>query len=107
MSDLNQSYAAFDQASAVVCVIELSRNSWLLAGTARGLKRQPCKKLSTNPHEWRGEAEKAGHEIKRIVAAFEAGRDGFWLALVHALRSGRCKSLFESLKTWQMRIADL
>jgi len=26
------------------------------------------------------EAEKAGHKIKRIAMAFEAGRDGFWLA---------------------------
>jgi transposase len=26
------------------------------------------------------EAEKAGHRIKRITVAFEAGRDGFWLA---------------------------
>ena len=29
---------------------------------------------------WRAEAEKAGHKIDRIVVAFEAGRDGFWLA---------------------------
>ena len=27
-----------------------------------------------------GEAEKAGYIIKRIAVAFEAGRDGFWLA---------------------------
>jgi transposase len=31
-------------------------------------------------HRWREEAEKAGHRIKRISVAFEAGRDGFWLA---------------------------
>jgi transposase len=29
---------------------------------------------------WQQQAAKAGHEIKRIVVAFEAGRDGFWLA---------------------------
>ena len=29
---------------------------------------------------WREEAEKAGRRIERIVVAFEAGRDGFWLA---------------------------
>src|SRR5262249_19795280 len=28
----------------------------------------------------RAEAEKAGHKISRIAIAFEAGRDGFWLA---------------------------
>jgi transposase len=26
------------------------------------------------------DAKKAGHKIERIVIAFEAGRDGFWLA---------------------------
>jgi transposase len=31
-------------------------------------------------HRWREEAEQAGHGIKRIAVAFEAGRDGFWLA---------------------------
>jgi transposase len=29
---------------------------------------------------WREEAVKAGETIKRVVVAFEAGRDGFWLA---------------------------
>jgi transposase len=86
-SDLNQSYAAFDQASTLVCVVELSSKSWLAAATVPGVKRQPRKQLSTNPHalqtqieRWRAEAAKAGHDIKRIVVAFEAGRDGAWLA---------------------------
>src|SRR6202007_87970 len=30
-------------------------------------------------HRWRHEAGQAGRNIKRIVVAFEAGRDGFWL----------------------------
>jgi len=45
------------------------------------------KKLPTDENEllkllerWRAEAEKAGHKITRIAVAFEAGRDGFWLA---------------------------
>jgi transposase len=86
-SDLNQSYAAFDQTSTLGCVVELSSKSWLAAGTVPGVKRQPKKKLSIDPFEllaqigrWRAEAEQAGHAIKRIVVAFEAGRDGFWLA---------------------------
>jgi transposase len=87
-SDLNQSYAAFDQASTLVSVIELSSKSWLLAGAVPGVTRQPKKKLPAgNPHalqtqieRWRAEALKAGHAIKRIVVAFEAGRDGVWLA---------------------------
>jgi transposase len=86
-SDLNQSYAAFDQASTLVCVVELSSKSWLAAGTVPGVKRQPKKNLPAKPEEllaqigrWRAEAEKAGHAIKRIVVAFEAGRDGTWPA---------------------------
>jgi transposase len=31
-------------------------------------------------HRWRDEAAKAGRTITRIAVAFEAGRDGFWLA---------------------------
>src|SRR5260370_9996383 len=86
-SDLNQSYAAFDQASRSVSVVDLSSKNWLAAATVPGVKRQPRKNLSCNPHgllpqieRWRAEAVKAGDEIKRIVVAFEAGRDGAWLA---------------------------
>jgi transposase len=31
-------------------------------------------------HRWRDEAVRAGRNITRIALAFEAGRDGFWLA---------------------------
>ena len=31
-------------------------------------------------HRWRKEATQAGRTIKRIAVAYEAGRDGFWLA---------------------------
>ena len=86
-SDLNQSYAAFDQASTLACVVELSSKSWLAAATVPGVKRQPKKKLPASGEpllaqiaRWRAEAERAGHPIKRIVVAFEAGRDGLWLA---------------------------
>jgi transposase len=52
-----------------------------------GIKRHPLKKLDTEKeallkllHRWRDEAVKAGCKITRITVAFEAGRDGFWLA---------------------------
>ena len=68
-------------------MIELSKGSWLVAGIIPGVERQPLKKLEPNENEllkllerWRTEAEKAGHKIHRIAVAFEAGRDGFWLA---------------------------
>jgi transposase len=36
--------------------------------------------LSTLLDRWRKEANKAGYKVERIAVAFEAGRDGFWLA---------------------------
>jgi transposase len=68
-------------------VIELGLKSWLVAGVVPGVARQPLKKLAVDEsallkllHRWREEAEKAGHRIIRVAVAFEAGRDGFWLA---------------------------
>ena len=65
----------------------MSHSSWLVADIVPGVARQPLKKLAVDAgallkllHRWREEAEKAGHIIKRIAVAFEAGRDGFWLA---------------------------
>ena len=70
-----------------VAVLELSKESWLVAGIVPGVERQPLKKLPADENgllklleRWRAEAEKAGHKIDRIAVAFEAGRDGFWLA---------------------------
>jgi len=40
-------------------------------------------------HRWRTEAGQAGREIKRTVAAYEAGRDGFWLARWLRARASR------------------
>jgi transposase len=58
-----------------------------VAGVIPGVERQPLKKLEPDQdgllkliHRWRDEAEKVGHKITRIAVAFEAGRDGFWLA---------------------------
>jgi transposase len=38
------------------------------------------RKLLKLLHSWRNEAEHSGQLIKRITVAYEAGRDGFWLA---------------------------
>jgi transposase len=71
----------------LIAVIEMSQSSWLVAGIVPGVERQPLKKLAADEvallkllHRWREEAEKAGRRIERIAVAFEAGRDGFWLA---------------------------
>ncbi|MBV9784411.1 MAG: IS110 family transposase [Acidisphaera sp.] len=87
MDDLSRSLTALDQDSTLIAVIEMSLTSWLVAGIVPGLSRAPLKKLEADEasvlrqlHRWRDEATKAGRHIKRMVVAFEAGRDGFWLA---------------------------
>jgi len=82
-----KSFTAFDQGTTLLAVVELSRNFWLVAGIVPGIERQPSKKLAADENklltlvrQWQQRAVKAGGEIKRIVVAFEAGRDGFWSA---------------------------
>jgi transposase len=87
VDDLSRSLSAFDQEITLVVVIEMSQSSWLAAGMVPGVDRHPLKKLEPNPaglqrllERWRVEAVKAGRKIERIALAYEAGRDGFWLA---------------------------
>jgi transposase len=86
-NDLSRSPNPLDPDGTLIAVIELSLSSWLVAGIVPGVERQPLKKLAVDEsallrllYRWREEAAKAGHRIKRIAVAFEAGRDGFWLA---------------------------
>ncbi len=86
-NDLSRCLVAFDQNSTLVAVVELSAKSWLIAGLVPGLARQPLKKQAADEEallgllqRWAREAVKAGCNIERLVVAFEAGRDGFWLA---------------------------
>ena len=87
LNDLSRSLTPFDPNHTLIIVIEMGKESWLVGGIIPGVERQPLKKLKPNENEllklfdrWRKEAEKAGHKINRITVAFEAGRDGFWLA---------------------------
>src|SRR3984957_5933296 len=86
-NDLSRSLISFEQTTTLVAVIELSQSSWLIAGTIPGIERQPLKKIVPDEtellrvlHRWRDEAVRQGHTVTRIAVAFEAGRDGFWLA---------------------------
>src|SRR3954452_11472130 len=85
-ADLNRCLAPLDQDHTIIAVIEMSQSSWLVAGVVPGIARHPLKKLAPDQdalkllHRWREEAGQAGREITRIAVAFEAGRDGFWLA---------------------------
>ena len=87
LNDLSRCLTPLEPDSTLIAVIEMSLSSWLVAGIVPGVERQPLKKLAVDEsvllkllHRWREEAEKAGYMIKRIAVAFEAGRDGFWLA---------------------------
>ena len=86
-NDLSRSLTALDQDSTLIAVIEMSQSSWLVGAIVPGISRQPLKKLVVEErellrllHRWRDEATKAGRMINRITVAYEAGRDGFWLA---------------------------
>jgi transposase len=87
VDDLSHSRTAFDQASTLLVVVDMGQSSWLAAAMVSGVTRNPLKKLEPDPEgllglvlRWQAEAEKAGHPISRVALAFEAGRDGFWLA---------------------------
>ena len=86
-NDLSMSLTPFAQGNTLVAVVELSLSSWLVAAAVPGVERQPLKKLQPDEagllrliQRWRDEAVQAGRGIERIVVAYEAGRDGFWLA---------------------------
>ena len=87
LNDLSRSPTPLQQDSTIIAVIEMSQSSWLVAGIVPGIERHPLKKLEPSEEElihllmrWRAEATKHGRTITRIAVAFEAGRDGFWLA---------------------------
>jgi transposase len=88
VDDLSRSLVAFDQNITLATVVEkMSAASWLVAGLVPGIDRLPVKKLDPDPdallrllERWRAEAVKVGRTIERVTLAYEAGRDGFWLA---------------------------
>ena len=89
-NDLSRCLVALEQDATLIVVVEMGQASWRVAGIVPGLDRYPLyplKKLGADRdallqllHRWRNEATKAGHAIDRIAVAYEAGRDGFWLA---------------------------
>lgn len=86
-NDLSRSDTPLEQQSTLIAVVEMSQSSWLVAGIVPGLERHPLKKLAPDEeallrllHRWRDEAARAGRAVTRVAVAFEAGRDGFWLA---------------------------
>jgi transposase len=87
INDLSRSLTALDQDSTLIAVIEMGLKSWQVGALVPGITRQPLKKLDPDAEglrrqleRWREEAALAGRPVRRICVAYEAGRDGFWLA---------------------------
>jgi transposase len=86
-NDLSRCLVTLEQDSTLIAVVELSQASWLVAGIVPAVERQPLKKIEADEiallrllGRWTDEATRAGRRITRVCVAFEAGRDGFWLA---------------------------
>ncbi len=86
--DAHRPATAFDHDSTLVVAMELSGKSWQLGAVIPGVSRRPktgVKARDMNEvmrvvDRWKAEAVRAGKPIARIVVAYEAGRDGFWIA---------------------------
>src|SRR5919206_637037 len=86
-NELSRSLTVLEPESTLIAVIEMSQSSWLVAGLVPGIERHLLKKIEPDEaallrllRRWQDDAVKTGHPITRITVAFEAGRDGFWLA---------------------------
>jgi transposase len=96
LDELSRCLATLNGDRTLIAVIEMSQLSWVVAGIVPGIEREPLKKLAPDEgallkllNRWRQESEKAGCRIERIAVAFEAGRDGFWLARIEHRRIAR------------------
>ena len=78
---------ALDDEGTIVTAVELSARSWLVGAQVAGVARQCRQKLAPSAtallehlDHLRQRAGRAGKRVGRVVVAYEAGRDGFWLA---------------------------
>ena len=87
-SDLLSHPVALDYETTLVLAIELSNTSWVLAAQVPGLPRLKAKQTIEPTAEalraaieiYRGRARAVGRTVERVVAIYEAGWSGFWLA---------------------------
>jgi transposase len=86
--------ASPDYDITLVLAIELSNTSWVLAAQVPGLPRVKAKRsvkptaegLMAAIEAYRERAREVGHTVERVIAVYEAGWSGFWLARWLALR---------------------
>jgi transposase len=79
-NDLSRSLAALEQDNPLIAVIEMSLSSWLVAGIVPGIERHPAKKPESSCSDAGRTSDQGRPCDARTVVAFEARRDGFWLA---------------------------
>jgi transposase len=80
--------AAVDYQTTLILSIEVSNKSWVLAAQVPGLPHTKAKRsvspraeaLLTAISGYRARAADLGHKIERVIAVYEAGWSGFWLA---------------------------
>jgi transposase len=80
--------AAVDHERTLILSIELSNKSWVIAAQVPGLPRTKAKRTVDPTAEalmaaitgYRARATVAGRCIERVIAVYEAGWSGFWLA---------------------------
>jgi transposase len=88
MFNPRSSATAFDHATTIVAVLELSGKTWLFGAIAPGLKTRAKRSFEAGAiaavtkalEQLKTQAQKAGFAVTRTVLAYEAGRDGFWIA---------------------------
>src|SRR5260370_4882965 len=86
--------AALDYEDALVRAIELSNKSWVLAAQVPGLPKTKARQTIAPTAEalmaaidgYRRRAAAVGHAFERVIAIYEAGWSGFWLARSLAAR---------------------
>ncbi len=80
--------AAVDYEKTLVFAIEVSNKNWVLAAQVPGLPHTKAKRtiepeaeaLLTAIVGYRARATATGRSIERVIAVYEAGWSGFWLA---------------------------
>ncbi len=80
--------AAVDYERTLVLAIEVSNKSWVLAAQVPGLPHTKAKRTINQETEallaaidgYRARAATTGRSIARVIAVYEAGWSGFWLA---------------------------
>jgi transposase len=93
--------AAVDHERTLVLAIEVSNKSWVIAAQVPGLTHTKAKRTIDPEAEallaaiaaYRARAAATGRSIERVIAVYEAGWSGFWLArwlMRHGGRSVRC-----------------